>query len=301
MLEGKMDIYGQIIFVDNPEVFGNSLEASGRKVLFLSINVNSGGGGIYKEEINKALRVELGLQRTEVSDDFIVKSTDGFIFPNNRDLKYECIYVHINNVNKILEGDENYYYRAYYFYNHMYKFVNGRIFFTVDKLHRNYVIEQINSHIELLERLKRSSNEKYKQLLFVDDIKDVRIDECDFFSEIEGKQCKSFDDLCNELESKLQFPKRWGRNLDAINDFMGWFGWLEHDRPYKSLFFIHIKDVKCIMPSDDETWDRVAFFDILGDGCCYRAFIIIDKKDKDFVLGEIEKYKKLKESERAKT
>jgi hypothetical protein len=62
-----------------------------------------------------------------------------------------------------------------------------------------------------------------------------------------------------------------------------------------------VRDAKCILPNDVERADRSSFFDTFCNGCGYRIFIIIDKKDKNFVLGEIEKYKKIKESERAKT
>jgi hypothetical protein len=295
VLEGKIDICAQFIFIDNREFAENSLR-NREDVLFVEID-----GNLCREWVGPEFYDKFGLEFHVFRRYYLMKDIENFVFPIARNIEYKYVYIYIGAVDRILEVNESYYSKIDYFFNCMFKFVNRRIFFLVDKSQKQYVLEQINAYIEHQKRLKGLNNEICGQMLFTDDIKNVKRDKDDFFAEVDGGRCQTLRDLCDEFELKLGFPNGWGRNLDAIDDLMCGFWWFRSNYAYKSLLFIHIKDIKNIILDDKEKWNRAAFFDCLGSIGSRRIFIIIDKKDKDFVLGEIENYKKIKESERAKT
>jgi hypothetical protein len=94
----------------------------------------------------------------------------------------------------------------------------------------------------------------------------------------------------------------FGRNLDALDECINDFEWrnlvegsVSDESLNNNLSFIGIENVRDILPNND--YERSCIFGILYTICNSRIFILIDKSDMDFVLGEVENYGKLVETE----
>ncbi|MDR1494609.1 MAG: barstar family protein [Rickettsiales bacterium] len=289
------DRYRQIIFIDGPEVIGDSIKNNGR-VFFTEID----GNNSYDNWPGYELYIKFG-KKIENWVRFLEDSKDGFVFPDNKNLRYDSIYVYISDVDKILLRSEYYYhYLRIEFFGILNDLTNERVFFLIDKSQKTYVIEQIDSYTKHIKNreISKTNVDRYGQMLFVESLEDVNVEkDDDFFTTIDGEHCGNDGYLYSEFMLQLGFPYWFGRNMAALEDCLTdpgnfWSRALDGRQSYLYLFFLQIKNARKILPEND--WHRAVFFGIM-DRMCQRVFIIFDKSEKEFVLGEIERYKKTRE------
>jgi hypothetical protein len=295
------DRYRQIIFIDGPETIGDGIRNNDR-VFFTEID----GAGFSEIWPGYELCTRLGLKESEDGwVEFLNGSIDGFTLASNFDIKYDSIYVSISNVDRILEHPY-YQYTRIEFFGTLNDVKNERVFFLVGRSQKTYVMEQINNylvHIKNREVLKKNTKVGVRgQMLFVDSLENVNLEKDDFFKIMDGEHFSNEDYLYNDFMIQLGFPHWFGRNMAALEDCLTdpesyWSRALEGQGPhtYIYLFFLYIKNAKNILPKND--WQRAVFFSIMDD-MCQRVFIVFDKSDKDFVLGEIGRYREIRDSKR---
>jgi hypothetical protein len=211
------------------------------------------------------------------------------------------IYIHISDVEKALPNpDDNH--LKYEFFNMMVNIANDRIFLLLDRPYRDSLMGCLDTHRYCKERLEAENTIRRRQILFIERLEDIKLIEEEFIVTVEGKRCAALKTFYEELSIKLNFRKGFGRNLAAIDECINEFDYsnladgkvIDYSN-YSYISFIYFKDAREILPNNDS--ERSAFFDILNTMCNERTFIIINKSDMDFVLGEAERYKKTREEE----
>jgi hypothetical protein len=215
------------------------------------------------------------------------------------------VYIHITDADKILpEPVDNY--LKYEFFSAMAGIRNNRVFILLDKFYRDSLEECLDTYECHRDGLETENVIRRRQMLFVEKLEDIRLVRDEFFATVDGKHCSTLKDLYDELSTKLNFRKGWGRNLSAVDDCMNEFVWsdvLEDDKAdnysyyshCNNLTFVHFKNAREILPNND--FERSAFFNTLNTLGNINSFMVIDKSDMDFVLGEAERYRSTEEEE----
>jgi RNAse (barnase) inhibitor barstar/TATA-box binding protein (TBP) (component of TFIID and TFIIIB) len=271
--------------MDNPDFFGDSLR-NDSTVFFAEIDGSqcTDEEALFREFFNQ---LKLSFFSWDGFGD-LERDLNNF---ERKGENSECsyIYIYIRYVDKILDS-KMYHYSKINFFGVVYNLTNKKVFFIVDKSQKNYVLAQINDYKNFTKRLENNAI-RYSQLLFVDNVKDVKIEESDFFARLNGQHCEVLHTFYNEISVQLRFPYYFGRNLDAFDECINDFEWFKSYNVYYDIFFIYIENAQKILPGND--YERMVFFGLLNEITNRRVFIIINNQDKEFVMNEIENYKKL--------
>ncbi|MDR1495261.1 MAG: barstar family protein [Rickettsiales bacterium] len=291
------DRYRQIIFIDGPEAIGDSIKNNAR-VFFAEID----GKSSHKVQPWFEFLIKLKLRNGDNWVEFLENSKDGFVFPDSKNFKYDFIYMYINDIPELLsEYEYHYYHCKIEFFGILNDITNERVFFLIDRSQKIYVMEHIDKYLVYIKRIKNKKMLKENttadidgQMLFVESLENIQLEKDDFFSTIDGEHCDSKMHFYSEVMLQLGFPYWFGRNMAAFNDLLDspestWSWALKRPR-YLGPFFLRIENTKKILPRDDV--ERIVFFKTLEEAY-YRVFVIFDKSDKEFVMNEIENYKKL--------
>lgn len=194
---------------------------------------------------------------------------------DKKNVKYDKIYLYIDNIDKILPNSVDNYFRSLFFYM-ISNVKNNKLFFVMNNCYKEYFLSQIKLYKKYRKNIK-SNAEVYKQILFVDDNYKRMKNKNVFFTELYGENCIDIENFFTEISTKCRFPSYFGRNFSAVNDCINDFSWL--GAPYE-IFMIHIKNIELILQKNK--YERNVFFDIIKNLTNKRVFVLIDKIYKDF-------------------
>ncbi|MDR3078677.1 MAG: barstar family protein [Rickettsiales bacterium] len=285
----KDNSYKNVIFPENLNSFLCALENSGR-VLFVSFDGESFGNGDYLPgEFLGRLGAPSSLHDT--FDELEQYLNDPVLLGSGSGSEYDFIYIYISDIDKILPAKADGYFRAMFF-DMLCSLKNDRVFFVFDKSQRDYFLSQLDSYRKYRSRFAKNT-EQHGQILFIESARDLALARDIFFTVMEGKRCGGLDAFYSEISDRMQFPRYFGRNLDALEEYINDFEWMRYDNLDYELLFLYFKNVQSILPEND--YERSAFFDILNSIYNRRVFILIDRKDRDFVLSEAARYQRERE------
>ena len=280
------ETYRHIIFTDNVRKLKKELKNKNSNIFVGSINDADGYGGLMR------ILDHNGFNCNSYARAFMKFLNLINLLPNT---KYNCVYIIIKNINDFVN---NKYYNIYYklnFFNLLNNITNKQIYFIIDIKYKDYVFNQIEEYNKHINRL-RSFGEIHNQVIFVDDIEKVKQDvsnkETEMFKEIDGNKCKDIDLFYDQLIDGWKFPDYFARNFGALDDWINdtfemWYGFKESDC---SAIFHYIKDFGNMLPNDASS--LITICDLLYEVYNMRMFYLIDKKDKDYFLEQVEISKK---------
>ena len=276
------EIYKQIIFTDNVRKLKKELKNKNNNIIIKSISYDSVG-------VDNILQCNgFNIDRSNANVSFIDAIN------SSKNTKYDYVYIHIKDVNNILSYI-GYYCHRLNFFNILNSITNKQIYFIIDIKYKDYVFNQIEEYNKHINRL-RSFGEIHNQVIFVDDIEKVKQDvsnkETEMFKEIDGNKCKDIDLFYDQLIDGWKFPDYFARNFGALDDWINdtfemWYGFKESDC---SAIFHYIKDFGNMLPNDASS--LITICDLLYEVYNMRMFYLIDKKDKDYFLEQVEISKK---------
>ena len=281
-------IYGNVIFTYNVEELKGELKNKNNNIFIGDID-NIGEHGYIK--LNNILHSECGFNTVDNNCISTFASMINSIHAN----KYDYVYIHIKNIDKITSKQSLYCYKVNFF-NLLNSITNKQIYFIIDIKYKDYVFNQIEEYNKHINRL-RSFGEIHNQVIFVDDIEKVKQNintETEMFKEIDGNKCKDIDLFYDQLIKGWKFPDYFKRNFGVLDDWLVDFGmWDDFKEGDCSMIFHYIKDISSILP--DNTKSRVIICYLLHEVDNERMFYLIDKKDKEYFLEQVriwnEKYK----------
>ena len=280
------ETYKHIIFTDNVRKLKKELKNKNSNIFI----------GVIGNTINASVDLGYKLGEANFKFDHIQMHPLKFLnlinsLPNT---KYDCVYICIENVDNILQ------YIAYsccrlHFFNTLNNITNKQIYFIIDIKYKDYVFNQIEEYNKHINRL-RSFGEIHNQVIFVDDIEKVKQDvsnnKTEMFKEIDGNKCKDIDLFYDQLIKGWKFPDYFARNFGALDDWINdtfemWYGCKESDC---SAIFHYIKDFRNMLSNDASS--LITICELLYEVYNIRMFYLIDKKDKDYFLEQVEIGKK---------
>ena len=279
-------IYGNVIFTYNVEELKGELKNKNNNIFIGEVD-NIGEYGYIK--LNNILHSKCGFDTIDNNCISTFASMINSIHAN----KYDCVYIHIKNIDKITSKQSRYCYKVNFF-NLLNSITNKQIYFIIDIKYKDYVFNQIEEYNKHINRL-RSFGEIHNQVIFVDDIEKVKQDvsnnKTEMFKEIDGNKCKDIDLFYDQLIDGWKFPDDFVRNFGALDDWLVDFGmWDGFKEGDCSMIFHYIKDISSILP--DNTKSRVIICYLLHEVDNERMFYLIDKKDKEYFLEQVEIGKK---------
>lgn len=75
-----------------------------------------------------------------------------------------------------------------------------------------------------------------------------------FCVQLDGNKIKDYQDLINEMQNKMHFPRDCQGSIDRYLDWMRDLSWIQSD-----IIYIHILNSRCLM--SDKPNDRKAFLE----------------------------------------
>ena len=214
------------------------------------------------------------------------------IINSSQDCGFECMYIHIKNIDNIINSNSSYCYRLNFF-NLLNSITNKQIYFIIDIKYKDYVFNQIEEYNKHINRL-RSFGEIHNQVIFVDDIEKVKQNintETEMFNELDGNKCRDIRSFYRELIDGWKFPNNLVKKLETIDDWLNdYLSLLWNKDSNCSVIFKYISNIKKILPNNRKEMARIC--DILYSIYNEKVFILIDKKDKDYFLEQVEIGKK---------
>ena len=284
------ETYKQIIFTDNVEKLKEELKNKNNNIFIGDIDNTDDDG---YDNLDSILRSKCDFDTGK--NDYYISIFTSIINLIHTD-RYDYVYIHIKNIDKITSKQSLYCYKLNFF-NLLNSITNKQIYFIIDIKYKDYVFKQIEEYNKHINRL-RSFGEIHNQVIFVDDIEKVKQDvsnnKTEMFKEIDGNKCKDIDLFYDQLIDGWKFPDDFVRNFGALDDWLVDFGmWDGFKEGDCSMIFHYIKDISSILP--DNTKSRVIICYLLHEVDNERMFYLIDKKDKDYFLEQVkiwnEKYK----------